>query len=50
MMENKVEQIGTAKIAVEDGPSADFPVLTGSMGQPAIDVRALSKAHRSFHI
>lgn len=43
MMENKVEQSGMANISVKDGPGAEFPVLKGSLGQPAIDVRALSK-------
>lgn len=48
MMENKVEQIGTANIAIQDGANADMPVLSGSMGQPAIDVRALSKQTGHF--
>ena len=47
MMENKVKETGSATIAV-DGKSVDFPVLSGSMGQPAIDVRALSKQTGHF--
>ena len=47
-MENKVKQIGTSTISVEGGESAEFPILTGSMGQPAIDVRALSKQTGHF--
>jgi citrate synthase len=42
-MENKVKQIGTSKISIDGGAGIDFPILTGTMGQPAIDVRALSK-------
>lgn len=42
-MENKVKQIGTSNISIDGGPGVDFPILTGTMGQPAIDVRALSK-------
>ena len=46
-MENKVEQTGTATVKVGD-TEAEFPVLSGSMGQPAIDVRALSKQTGHF--
>ena len=42
-MENKVKQIGKSTISIEAGEGVEFPILTGSMGQPAIDVRALSK-------
>ncbi|MGB6229633.1 MAG: citrate synthase [Litorimonas sp.] len=47
-MENKVKQIGTSTISIDGGEAAEFPVLTGSMGQPAIDVRALSKKTGHF--
>ena len=46
-MENKVKQTGDATIEV-GGKSVEFPVLSGSMGQPAIDVRALSKQTGHF--
>lgn len=42
-MENKVKQTGTSKISIDGGEAVEFPVLSGTMGQPAIDVRALSK-------
>ncbi|MGJ8559516.1 MAG: citrate synthase [Litorimonas sp.] len=42
-MENKVKQTGTSKISIDGGEGVEFPVLSGTMGQPAIDVRALSK-------
>ena len=42
-MENKVKQTGTSTISINGGDAVEFPVLAGSMGQPAIDVRALSR-------
>lgn len=42
-MENKVKQIATSKISIDGGEAVEFPILSGTMGQPAIDVRALSK-------
>ena len=42
-MENKVKHTGTSTISINGGEAVEFPVLSGSMGQPAIDVRALSK-------
>lgn len=47
-MENKVKQTGTSNISIKGGASADFPILSGTMGQPAIDVRALSKQTGHF--
>ena len=47
-MENKVKQTGTAKIAIGDADASELPVLSGSMGQPAVDVRALSKQTGHF--
>ncbi len=46
-MENKVKEIGKATVEI-NGESAEFPVLTGSMGQPAFDVRTLSKKTGHF--
>lgn len=42
-MKNKVEHTGTSKISIDGGEAVEFPILSGTMGQPAIDVRALSK-------
>ncbi|GLQ23416.1 citrate synthase [Algimonas ampicilliniresistens] len=42
-MENKVKQTGNSTISIEGGKGVEFPVLSGTMGQPAIDIRTLSK-------
>ncbi|GLQ20300.1 citrate synthase [Algimonas porphyrae] len=47
-MENKVKQVGTSTISVNGGDPAEFAVLSGTMGQPAIDVRNLSKQTGHF--
>ena len=47
-MENKVKQIGKSTISIKVGEGVEFPILSGSMGQPAIDVRALSKQTGHF--
>jgi citrate synthase len=46
-MENKVKEIGKATVEI-NGESTEFPILTGSMGQPAFDVRTLSKQTGHF--
>ncbi len=47
-MENKVKQIGKSTISIKVDEGVEFPILSGSMGQPAIDVRALSKQTGHF--
>jgi len=46
-MENKIENTGTAKLTIGD-ESYDLPIYSGSMGAPAIDVRALYKHSGHF--
>jgi len=46
-MENKIENIGTAKITIGKD-SYDLPIMKGSMGVPGIDVRALHKHSGHF--
>ena len=41
-MENKIENIGTAKLTIGKD-NYDLPIMSGSMGVPGIDVRALHK-------
>ena len=46
-MENKIKNTGTAKLTIGD-ESYDLPIYAGSMGAPAIDVRALHKHSGHF--
>ena len=46
-MENKVKNTGTAKLTI-DGKTYDLPILSGSTGPSAIDVRALYKHTKHF--
>lgn len=50
-MENKIKQTGTAQLII-DGQTYELPILAGSVGAPAIDVRALYKHtdHFTFDI
>ena len=41
-MDNKIKNIGTAKISI-DNKTFELPVMQGSLGAPGIDVRALHK-------
>jgi len=41
-MENKIENIGTAKVTIGKD-NYDLPIMKGSMGAAGIDVRALHK-------
>ena len=46
-MENKITQSGTATLNI-DGESYELPIFKGSMGAPAVDVRALYKQSGHF--
>ena len=46
-MENKIENIGTAKLTIGKD-KYDLPIMSGSMGVPGIDVRALHKHSGHF--
>ncbi len=41
-MDNKIKNIGSAKISIDD-KTFELPVMQGSLGAPGIDVRALHK-------
>ena len=47
MMESKIEKTGDAKLEI-DGQTYELPIYKGSMGAPAIDVRALYKQSGHF--
>ena len=46
-MENKIKNIGTAKLTIGKD-NYDLPIMSGSMGVPGIDVRALHKHSGHF--
>lgn len=46
-MKNKIKQTGQATLSIS-GKSHDFPIYSGSMGTPAIDVRSLHKKSGHF--
>ena len=46
-MKNKIENIGMAKVTIGKD-SYELPIMSGSMGVPGIDVRALHKHSGHF--
>jgi len=47
MMENKITQTGTATLNIDDN-SYELPIMKGSLGAPAVDVRSLYKQSGHF--